>query len=327
MILPTLVRHSPAWQLYLHGVKFGKLDAPLESMDWTLPASAPGFTMADARSSDNDPSPEVRVGGTMWTIRPWRGKVYPAQDPQRTWPAHYGRQFGTLEFNATHYRIHPADRMAKWASAMPEGFRFCPKFPQIITHFRRFKGCESPTDDFIEGLLALGANLGPSFIQLPPHFAPHHAEAMRGYLAKWPRELKVAVEFRHPGWFEGGTEAEETWALMRDLGMGAVISDTAGRRDALHMRVTAPFVLVRFGGYEGHASDEARLEAWAQRIAMWRDDGLKEFHLLVHQPDSVHTPETCRQFARLVDDRTGLKVQAPVDADVGLDGTSTHGGH
>ena len=75
----------------------------------------------------------------MWTIRSLAGTVYPAKDPQRTWPSHYGRQFGTLEFNATHYRIHPAERMAEWASAMPEGFKFCPKFPQIITHFRRFK--------------------------------------------------------------------------------------------------------------------------------------------------------------------------------------------
>lgn len=269
--------------------------------------------MADVKSFSKPSTPEVRVGGTMWTIRPWRGTVYPAKDPQRMWPAHYGRQFGTLEFNATHYRIHPADRMAEWASSMPEGFRFCPKFPQIITHFRRFNGCEGPTDDFIEGLLALGDNLGPAFIQLPPHFAPHHAEAMRGYLTKWPRELKVAVEFRHPGWFEGGPEAEEVWALMKELGMGAVISDTAGRRDALHMRVTAPFVLVRFGGYEGHASDEARLDAWAGRIASWQEDGLEEFHLLVHQPDSVHTPETSRQFARLVHAQTGLRIQAPID--------------
>jgi uncharacterized protein YecE (DUF72 family) len=95
--------------------------------------------------------------------------------------------------------------------------------------------------------------------------------------------------------------------------MGAVISDTAGRRDALHMRVTAPFVLVRFGGYEGHASDETRLTQWAQRIVEWKDQGLTEFHLLVHQPDSIHTPDTCRQFSRLVKQHAGLDVQAPTD--------------
>ena len=107
-------------------------------------------------------------------------------------------------------------------------------------------------------------------------------------------------------------QAEEMWARLRNLGMGAVISDTAGRRDALHAG-DSPFVLVRFGGYEGHASDELRLAQWAKRIAEWKDQGLSEFHLLVHQPDSIHTPETCRQFARLVKEQAGIEVLAPTD--------------
>ena len=189
--------------------------------------------MADvARGKTN---PNIKAGGTMWTIRGWRGSVYPEQDPQRTWPGHYGRQFGTLEFNATHYRIHPADRMAEWAAAMPDGFTFCPKFPQIVTHFRRFNGCDGPTDDFIDGLLALGDKLGPAFIQ-PPHFAPKHADAMATYLEQWPRELRVAVEFRHPEWFEGARKPKrcghdsETWAWGRSSAtrLGAETPFTCG---------------------------------------------------------------------------------------------------
>ena len=80
------------------------------------------------------------------------------------------------------------------------------------------------------------------------------------------------------------------------------------------MRVTAPFVLVRFGGYEGHASDETRLAQWAKRIAEWKDQGLTEFHLLVHQPGQHSYPGTCRQFARLVSQHAGLDVQAPIDS-------------
>ena len=64
--------------------------------------------------------------------------------------------------------------MAAWAAEMPDHFIFCPKFPAIITHYRRFGNCESPTDDFIDGILALGDKLGPAFLQLPPHYAPQH---------------------------------------------------------------------------------------------------------------------------------------------------------
>ena len=238
----------------------------------------------------------VRTGGTMWTIDAWRGSVYPAGVPKRVWPAYYGKAFDTIEFNATHYRIHPAARMAEWAAAMPDDFRFCAKFPQIISHFRRFRGCEGPTDDFIAGLLALGTKRGPAFIQLPPHFAPAHSEALLDYLAVWPRELHVAIEFRHPGWFAGGAAAEDVWAAMAALGIGTVISDTALRRDAVHMRRTADFVLVRYGGGDGHPSDAMRLAAWADRCAVWAENGCREIHFLVHQPDSLRTPTTCRDF-------------------------------
>ena len=125
------------------------------------------------------------------------------------------------------------------------------------------------------------------------------------YLGQWPREFEAAVEFRHPGWFEGGPEAERVWAAMGELGIGAVISDTALRRDAVHMRMTAPFLLLRFGGYEGHPSDRKRLADWCDRLAVWHDQGLKSVDLLVHQPDSVHTPETCRLFAELAREALG----------------------
>ena len=116
-------------------VKYGKIPEEeqheqLPGIDFSLPEDHPD-TLAGLASGKGRPL-EVRAGGTMWTIRPWRGSVYPEKAPQRTWPVHYGQAFGTIELNATHYRIHPAERMAQWAAAMPEDFRFCPKFPGAL---------------------------------------------------------------------------------------------------------------------------------------------------------------------------------------------------
>lgn len=271
-------------------MQFGKLPSlnGLTAADFALPESHWHATPSTGPY-------RVYAGGTTWNIPEWVGSTYPEKTPRRRFPEAYGHAFGTIEFNATHYRIYPAAKMKEWADATPEHFRFCPKFPQIISHFRRFSNCEGPTDDFIEGLLALGNRLGPSFIQLPPHFAPRHADALWAYLAKWPRELPVSVEFRHPDWFVG---VQPHWERLAELGVGAVISDTAGRRDALHMHITAPHVLVRFGGYEGHAIDAHRLEQWGQWIEAQESRGGTSFHLLVHEPDSLHTPHTCDAFAR-----------------------------
>lgn len=271
-------------------MKFGKLETvdELKGVDFTLPPPIIEWTQAE-----ND-AVEVYSGGTTWNVRPWRGKVYPEKDPMRTWPTHYGKNFRTIEFNATHYKIYSPEKMEEWASVMPKEFKFCPKFPAIISHYRRFNNCEGPTDDFIDGILALGENLGPAFLQLPPHFAPKHREKLLAYLEAWPRELKMSVEFRHPEWFEGGAEAEEVWSKMSELGIGAVISDTAGRRDALHMRFTAPHILVRYGGYNCHPTDEVRLKQWVDLIA--ETPGIHSFYLLVHTDNSVYTPETCKLF-------------------------------
>lgn len=290
-------------------MKFGKVDSvnELNSRTWELP-----HTSIEFQKLSNPDKIEISSGGTMWTIKPWRGLVYPQKDPMRTWPEHYGNQFGTIEFNATHYRIYSPEKMKEWADKMPDGFKFCPKFPAIISHYRRFNNCEGPTDDFIEGLLALGSKLGPAFLQLPPHFAPKHSSKLIDYLKSWPRELKIAVEFRHPLWFDGGNDAEEVWSLLSELGIGAVISDTVGRPDALHMRITAPFLIVRFGGYDGHKSDEVRIKEWARWIVGNASAGIESFHFLVHQTDSVHTPYTCVQFADIINETCNLEVKAPI---------------
>ena len=303
-------------------VKYGKIpdedrEAQLPRIDFSLPEDHPDTAtgLASGLDMESDHGLAVRAGGTMWTIRPWRGNVYPAKATQKTWPVHYGRAFGSIEFNATHYRIHPPERMAEWADMMPDDFRFCAKFPAIITHYRRFNDCVGPTDDFIAGLDALGRKRGPSFIQLPPHFGPGQAGKLLAYLQQWPKTFEVAVEFRHPAWFSPAPEerqaVEEVWSSMLESGIGAVISDTALRRDAVHMRMTAPFLLLRFGGYEGHPSDRFRLEAWCKRLDAWRGAGLRSVDLLVHQPDSVRTPDTCRLFAELVQDRLGVEVRTP----------------
>jgi len=288
-------------------VKFGKIDINLEGEKlnkdhWELPDEKIEWAEKLDPNENTLIRTLVRTGGTSWRIKSWRGSVYPMKDPMRTWPNHYGKRFGNIEFNATHYRIYSPEKMAEWAREMPDDFVFCPKFPALISHYRRFNNCEGPTDDFIGGILALGDKLGPVFLQLPPHYAPKHSEKLIAYLNNWPKEIKMAVEFRHAEWFKGGEEAETVWKLLSDKGIGAVISDTVGRPDALHMRLTAPFLLVRFGGYDGHDSDEKRLMVWCTLLKKLKDAGtpLDSFDLLVHTTDSEFTPEICSQFEAMI---------------------------
>lgn len=289
-------------------MKFGKLD-DITGIDFRLPSDHPATTKL-LSGTPREPF-EIYAGGTMWNIPRWKGKIYPPKTPAKEMIRFYCEQFGTIELNATHYRIHPPSTIETWKNAAPKDFKFCPKFPQLITHYRRFNNCEGLTDEFLEAILTFEDRLGPCFIQLPPNFTPREGEKMINYLRQWPNEVQLAVEFRHPAWFEQRHESEAVWTYLAERGIGAVITDTAGRRDAVHMRMTAPFLLLRFGGYEGHATDQARLDDWIERLSQWKQGGLEAVYLLMHQPDSIYTPESCMVFAEKVKRALHLDVKSP----------------
>lgn len=287
-------------------MKFGKLEN-IDGIDFSLPPDHADTACLGVNSAKAD----VYAGGTMWTIPAWKGKIYPKKSKNADLIRLYGEQFGTIELNATHYKIHPPEVMKRWADEMPEDFKFCPKFPQLISHYRRFNNCEGLTDEFLEAILALGKKAGPSFIQLPPHFAPKHGAALLNYLDRWPIDVAMAIEFRHPEWFTGTPEAELMWQKMKERGIGAVISDTSGRRDAVHMRMTSRFLILRFGGNDLHSTDDSRMVEWAARISKWQDEGLQEVHFLVHQPDSINTPETCIRFSEIMKKEGIRNIKSP----------------
>jgi uncharacterized protein YecE (DUF72 family) len=133
-----------------------------------------------------------------------------------------------------------------------------------------------------------GERLGLCFLQLPPNFGPAGVTELRQYLLGVPPELPLAVELRHPGWYRDPL-ARETFAFLSSRGIGTVITDTLGRRDAVHMRLTTPQAFVRFVGNDLHRSDYTRIEEWAARLEQWVGQGLEELYFFVHEPKETHT--------------------------------------
>lgn len=288
-------------------MKFGKLE-DISAVDFTLPSD---HSVTGRVLNSMSVTPRVLVGGTMWNIPEWIGKIFPAKTPKKDLMGQYGAAFGTIELNATHYKIPDKAVVRKWYQTMPEDFLFCPKFPQLISHYRRFNNCESLTDEFLEAILELQNKLSFAFIQLPPNYTADKAEALLQYLTRLPRDMRFALEFRHESWFSGSEKAESVWSVMPELGITSVISDTAGRRDAVHMRLTTPYCIVRYGGNEMDGTDEKRLSDWIDRIAMWSENGLEEFQFWIHQPNSVKTPETALYIKERLHDRMNVRVKCP----------------
>lgn len=305
-------------------MEFGKVQY-IENIDLSLPADDPVTSHLWQRISRTaEGSLRIFIGGTEWGRASWVGSVYPARTKPKAFLAAYARQFNTVELNALFYGLQPPSVIQRWASAVGEGFRFCPKFSETISHKLQLAGAGKDTGEFIGRVGDLGDKLGPSFLQLPERFGPDKARVLEDYLRTIPADFRMAVELRHEGWFnEAGAALGATWQLFRELGVGTVITDVAGRRDVLHMRLTAPFAFIRFVTNGLHPSDYVRADAWVQRIRSWAEKGLREVYLFVHSPEELTSPEMMAYLIGRLNETCGTGLHMPQLAGGGQAGDLT----
>jgi uncharacterized protein YecE (DUF72 family) len=281
-------------------MEFGKVQ-DLSDIDFHLPSDPPGNAARLSARHHPPHAATLYIGATGWSVPEWRGTLYPARCRPDRYLFHYSRQFNTIEHNTTHYRIPEADTIRRWREQAAPDFRFCPKVLQRISHAPDLGGRGELVGRFASALEGLGGLLGPCFLQLPPYFGPDKLPVLEQFLAHFP--LPLAVELRHPDWFAIPRQWEALTGCLADHGVATVITDVAGRRDVCHMTLTTPVVLIRFVGNDGHPSDLARLDDWADRLAAWSGQGLRAAYFFIHSPDALHVPGLAGTFRRMLADR------------------------
>ncbi|HEY0420514.1 MAG TPA: DUF72 domain-containing protein [Acetobacteraceae bacterium] len=162
----------------------------------------------------------IRIGTAAWTVPPQYAELCPGPGSHLE---RYARRFDAVEINSSFYRPHRPATYARWAAAVPDGFRFAVKLPKEITHARRLADAADPLARFLGEAGALGDRLGSILAQLPPSLAFHPvtATAFLGLLRD-RHSGPVAWEPRHPSWF-----APEPEALLRRFEIARVAADPA----------------------------------------------------------------------------------------------------
>jgi uncharacterized protein YecE (DUF72 family) len=210
----------------------------------------------------------AHVGCSGWNYRDWRERFYPKGLPPRRWLAHYSQVLGTVEVNATFYRLPTRQAAAGWVEQTPDDFVFALKASRYQTHIKRLSEMESGVARYWERIepLAGTPKLGPIVWQLPPNFQ-RDDERLAGALAALPRDARHCFEFRHPSWF-----TDDVYALLREHAAALVIGDHPERPWQTH-EMTADWTLVRLHwGKRGRRGNYSRseLETWARRLSQWR---------------------------------------------------------
>jgi uncharacterized protein YecE (DUF72 family) len=210
----------------------------------------------------------IHIGTSGWSYGHWAGVLYPDGLPPGRRLDYYLPRFRTAELNASYYRWPSDASFEHWRRRLPPDFLLSVKAPGALTHVKRLFAPERWLARIARSLTRLGTRRGVLLVQLPPGAEPDEAR-LAYFLGRLPRDLRVAVEFRNPGW-----HYDRVFELLEQH--GAAYCVMSGARLPCILRATARFVYVRLHGpdashlYAGSYSDDD-LRWWADRIREWRD--------------------------------------------------------
>lgn len=257
------------------------------------------------------------LGCAIWSFAGWVGDFFPPKSKPGDFLSLYGQRLTAVEGNTTFYAVPSQETAARWHQETPERFRFCLKLHRDLTHHGSLASTADGVRRFLDQVRPLGDKRGPIFAQLPPTFAPGQWRELASFLRAWPyADARLALEVRHPGWFQP-RPAERLAELLEDLGVGRVLLDSRPiyeqgplpegvecrkpRLPLVPVR-TAPFTLVRLVGHPDPAKTEPYLHEWAERLDGWLREETEVFFFM-HCPVEERTPAYARRLQELLETR------------------------
>lgn len=217
----------------------------------------------------------------------------------------YAQRFNAVEINTSFYRPHRVATYERWASVVPETFRFAVKIPRSITHERRLENVDEPLARFLDEVAGLGPKLGPLLLQLPPSLPFQGAksdEFLRGL--RFAVSGSIVCEPRHPTWFAPGVDT-----LLADLQIARVATDPAPVPLASEPGGWRGFAYYRLHGspwiyYSAYMPDA--LDAIARRLASEARDKLPNWCIFDNTAAFAATGDALSMLERLMRD-AGLR--------------------
>jgi uncharacterized protein YecE (DUF72 family) len=251
------------------------------------------------------------LGCAVWAYEGWFGNFYPANLSKKESLKAYAQRLTAIEGNTTFYAIPSEQTVQRWRTETPPEFRFCLKFPQTVSH----QGLLCPqlfqAKIFLDRLGPLGQKVGAVFLQLPPSYGPEQiADLLAFFAALQAYPLKLAVEVRHPQWWQPDRQAN-LHRQLKECQISQVILDTrpiyrcaddpqqhSKRRKPdlpVTFHQTASPLIVRFISHPHWQQNELYLREWQQFLTPLLGQN-QEIYFFVHCPSEDHSPFTARRF-------------------------------
>lgn len=192
---------------------------------------------------------------------------------------YYASLFNSLEVNSSFYKVPMAVTVKRWATEVPENFRFTFKLHRGVTHNKTLAFEDSEVERFMEIIDAAGEKKGALLVQFPggtrfDSFAQFE-HLLRVIRQCDPQEKwDVCVEFRHSSWYMA-----ETYEVLSEYHATTVRHDMPKSKPP-ELQSAVGFEYLRFhgpaGDYKGGYT-AATLKKHADRINIWLKEGKRVY--------------------------------------------------
>ena len=275
---------------------------------------------------------KYHIGLTQWGLKEWKGVFYTDNATQGQFLRQYSTVFNSVEGNTTFYRAPAAETIIKWGEQVPDGFKFCFKFPQTITHYKRLKNVKDEVLDFLSLFEPIRKKLGPFHIQLSSQFSYNEFDKLEELCEILPPHYHYSVEVRHHDFYDRGKKEKRFFELLKANSIGRVTFDTrklhsikGGDKSIIQAQKKKPKTPIRFDasasrpfvryvGANDVINNETYLKEWAIITADWIKDGLHPY-IFIHSPDVVSSPGIARHFHKLLSGFVELEPMAAAPKD------------
>ncbi|MFI3308957.1 DUF72 domain-containing protein [Ewingella allii] len=227
--------------------------------------------------------------------------------------ADYSRYFNCVEGNTTFYALPKPEIVMRWRDMTPEDFRFCFKFPSLISHQSALRDCEADLAAFYQVIEPLGSRIGQLWLQLPSAFAPRDLDRLWQFMDALPTGFDYGVEVRHLDFFAKGEDERALNQGLHQRGISRVILDsrpvhhakplTEAVREAqrkkpvlpVHALVTAERPIVRFIGGDVLEDNQHFFKVWVEKLKQWQANQHQPY-LFIHTPDCSDAPQQAQKL-------------------------------
>lgn len=259
----------------------------------------------------------------MWANDKWRGQLFPSAAPAADFLAQYTKYFNAVEGNTTFYADPSAETLQRWLQQTPADFRFCLKIPKRVSHQLTGQARLDALAFWVELIAPLQARLGLIHLQFAASSGADILTELPALLSIIKPLGEVAVEVRHPEFFQKGSAEQHLHQVLRQGGAERVVLDsrslfampatTAALIDAwqkkprlpVHVTAIGQQPMFRFVGVAELEHNRRFYQPWLHKMAQWLAEG-KTPYAFFHTEDNQSAPMLARQFASDLCQLTGI---------------------